>query len=77
MWAAADAAFNGVELPAASAQTRDLTPAELSEMWAAADAGFAGVELSAAVVQVPAARATEHVDPALWAIVDHVTITGS
>ena len=76
MWAAADAGFAGVELPAASAQTRDLTPAELSEMWAAADAGFAGVELSAAVVQVPAPAAAEP-DPALWAIVDHVTLTGS
>ena len=68
------------ETPAASpaaAQTQATTLAELNEMWAAADAGFAGVELSAAVVQVPAATATEPVDAALWAIVDHVTLTGS
>ena len=45
--------------PAAAAQTRDLTPAELAEMWAAADAGFAGVELPATVVQVPTQAAVD------------------
>jgi hypothetical protein len=61
--------------PAASAQARDLTPAELNEMWAAADAAFAGLEPPAAVVRVPA-RPTAEPDAALWASVDYMTITG-
>jgi hypothetical protein len=61
--------------PAASAQARDLTPAELNEMWAAADAAFAGLEPPAAVVRVPA-HPTAEPDAALWASVDYMTITG-
>jgi hypothetical protein len=59
----------------AAAQTQDLTPAELTEMWASADAAFAGLEPTAAVVHVPA-QPTAEPDAALWASVDHMTITG-
>jgi hypothetical protein len=62
--------------PAASAQTRDLTPGELNEMWAPADAVFNGVELPAAVVHAPAQMVAEP-DAALWASADHVFLTGS
>ena len=62
--------------PAASAQARDLTPAELNEMWAPADAVFNGVELPAAVVHAPAQMVAEP-DAALWASADHVFLTGS
>ena len=57
--------------PAAAAQTRDLTAAELNEMWAAADAAFNGVEPPATVVHAPAQGATEP-DAALWASADAV-----
>jgi hypothetical protein len=59
----------------AAAQTQNTTLAELNEMWAAADAGFAGLEPAAAVVHVPTQAAAEP-DAALWASVDHVTLTG-
>ena len=53
--------------PAASAQTRDLTPAELNEMWAPADAAFNGVELPATALapSLAAQAPSDHRPPVL------------